>query len=57
MGLSEHPLKNAGVLPTSRNKMTVVMEKGNVGHMAAMPTIDMAGGLWLKRKNVLESLI
>lgn len=43
-------MKNAGVLPTSREKMTVVMEKGNVGHMAAMPTIDMAGSLWMKRK-------
>lgn len=48
MWLSQHPLKNAGVFPTSRKKMTIVMEKGNVGHMAAMPTIDMAGSLWIK---------
>lgn len=54
MWLSEHPLKNAGVFPTSRNKMTVIMEKGNVGHMAAMPTIDMAGSLRKKGKNVLQ---
>ncbi len=26
------------------------MEKGNIGHMAAMPTIDMAGSLWMKRE-------
>lgn len=48
--LSKHPLKNAGVLSTSRDKMTVVMEEGNVGHMAAMPTIDMAGSLRIKKK-------
>lgn len=54
MWLSEHPLKNAGVFPTSRNKMTVIMEKGNVGHMAAMSTIDMAGSLRKKGKNVLQ---
>lgn len=46
--LSQHPLKNAGVLPTGRNKMTVVMQKGNIGHMAAVPTIDVAGSPWLR---------
>lgn len=58
MWLSQHPLKNAGVFPTSRKKITVIMEKGNVGHMAAMPTIDMAGSLRIMgKKNVLQSTI
>lgn len=43
--LSDHPLEDAGVLPAGGDQVTVVVEKGNVGHMAAVATIGMAWGL------------
>lgn len=45
--LSDHPLEDAGVLPSGGDQVTVVVEKGNVGHMAAVATIGMAWGPWL----------
>lgn len=43
--LSDHPLEDAGVLPSGGDQVTVVVEKGNVGHMAAVATVGMARGL------------
>lgn len=43
--LGDRPLQDTHVLPSGRDQVTVVMEKGNVGHMAAVATVNMAWSL------------
>lgn len=47
--LDDHPLQDAGVFPTGGDQMTVIMQKGNVGHMTAVTAILVA---WSLRESV-----
>lgn len=43
--LGDHPLQDAGVFPASGDKLTVIMQEGNVGHVTAVATVFVAGSL------------
>lgn len=42
------PLHDAHVLPTSRHQVTVIKQEGDVGHMTAVPSVDMTWCLMRK---------
>lgn len=48
--LGNHPLQDAGVLPTSGDQVTVIVQEGNVGHVTAMATVFLTWSLDNKAK-------
>lgn len=51
-GLGHHPLQDAGVFPASGDQVTVVVQKGNVGHVTAVTTVLVARSLEGKGKTM-----
>lgn len=43
--LDDHPLQDAGVFPTGGDQVTVIVQEGNVGHMAAVTAVLVARSL------------
>lgn len=48
--LHQPPLHDAGVFPSRRDQVTVVVQEADIGHMTAVGTVFMAGSLE-KHKN------
>lgn len=52
--LDDHPLQDAGVFPTGGDQVTVIVQEGNVGHMAAVTAVLVARSLRERVKKKLE---